>query len=126
MAVTSPLVAALLQQPLISRPYAVRSITSVTRERERFQTGDYVLVQQGAMRVIVRILTMVECRIEVEQVVQAVVRLWCDSLVEPRFGERGELWAPPAANAGQTLLSLEEVHMTRMTRNSHQSHDVYS
>ena len=122
-AITSPLVRSLLK--LKQQPYAIRSIVSLTRERERFTTGDWVLVEQAEVRVIVRIRSMAQCLFHGEEdIVNSFIRIWCDCVVEPHIGTSGELWATPKST-GETLIALEEVHLKSVTRNSHESHDVY-
>ena len=125
LAKTSPLMEKLLEvTPL---PYAVRHLTGIKRERERFEVGDWVLIEQGGVRVICRIRAMAECLMEGGHLgASSVVRLWCDSIVEGALGARGELWAPkPGPQSGETLVKLEEVHVTSLTRNQYASHDTY-
>ena len=125
LAVTSPLVAALLQEP--ERPYSVRHITSVTREREQILREDWVLVEQDQVRVIARVRDMMECLVETAELgVHNVVRLWCEACVEPNTGEHGELWALPPPLDSAMLVSLEDVHVAVKTRNIHALHDVYT
>ena len=58
---SSPLIAALLVEPVQCRPYAIRSIRSVMRERVSIERADWVLVEQGGVRVVARVRDMMEC-----------------------------------------------------------------
>ena len=125
LAKTSVFVARLLQEPVQMRPYALRYVSRVVRERERFSVADWVVVRSGSLQVIARIRAMAECLIGSEaNSVKSVVRFFCDSMVEPFVGDDGELWAehPSDAAASTTLVHLESVYITVKTCNSHQSH----
>ena len=123
---SSPLIAALLVEPVQCRPYAIRSIRSVMRERVSIERADWVLVEQGGVRVVARVRDMMECLLQQGDQVLSVVRLWCDSCVEPRQGAHGELWAPHGQGDSTALIKLEEVHIAVKSRNSHAQHDVYT
>ena len=109
------------------RPYAVRYVSRVIRDRERFTASDYVLVEQGDFRRIARILGMAECFIvDTGQQATSVVRMWCDCVVEPYTGTNGEMWARKGTQADRMLVRLEDFHLTLKTQNSHDKHDVYA
>ena len=126
LAKTSPLVSALLGKPL--KPYAVRSIISVTRERVKIKSGDWVHVVQQHCHRIARVRELVECLLEGEQhAVSSVVRIWCDACVEPRIGDHGEIWASPPPTEGKVMLvCMEDVQITPKVRNAHEKHDAYT
>lgn len=126
LAVSSPLAAALLQEPPERRPYSVRHISSVTRERECIMREDWVLVQQDGVRVVGLVRDMMECLIQDEEGVHSVVRFWCEACVEPRTGELGEMWAPPPRTESAMLVAFEDTQVTVKTRIVHAQHNVYA
>ena len=127
LAETSPLVAKLLLSQF--RPYAVRSIKSFSRARVKIERMDYVLLRKGPSSAIARVRDLVECLVEDSQRgVSCVVRMWCDSCVQPNLGRNGELWAKPPRDAGDRCMLVEVEHMdiAPKVRNSHILHDVYT
>ena len=126
MSQTSPLIAALLKRAPAMRPYAVRHLKSVTRERVSFEREEWVLIERGSYRLLARVRDMVECRIESDAGVHSVIRLWCDSCVTPKHGTDGELWANHTCRNDKTIVALEEVQITPKTRNTHVEHAVFT
>ena len=127
MSLSSSLAAALLDEPICARPYAVRSIKSFSRERTVVCIGDWVLVEENDVRVIGRVRAMVEGLITSEElVVSSCIRLLCESCAEPQEGSHGEIWADLSDTSNTMLVSLEAVHISVKTRHVHDKHAVYS
>ena len=124
LAATSKLIAACLEQPL--PVCAIHLLKSVTRGPDSFRIGDWVLVQLGDQSRISRIADMLQAHVLRELEYCLVVRMWCDSCVEPKLDTSGKLWSDKP-NANDTMLvCLEDVHVSVVTRNQLHTHDTYS
>ena len=106
-----------------------RFLRSVMRARERVGVGDWVLAQdtEAETSVIgrVRDIVQAEQQQEQQQSTRAFVRLWLDGVVDPRVGERGELWAVKPNFTKCMMIHYESTHVTAVQRCVHAQHDVY-
>jgi hypothetical protein len=122
-ATRSKLVLACLQLP--QPPLAIRRLQSVTRGADHVQLGDWVLLQQADITCITRVKEIVQAQIIRGELASFVIRMWCEGCTSPHFDECGGLWADKPDMGNATLVSLEEVHVSVVTRNEHSVYDTY-
>ena len=105
----------------------LRSLRSVTHARQRVNVGDWILTQSesSTTSVIGRVRDIVQAEQHTGSDARAVVRMWLDGCVDPRYGVHGEIWAVKPDFTKCLLVEYECTHVSVLIRSTHDEHDVY-